>query len=51
VIIALLAILVPVLCLVLIGSLCVFVIRKTGRLVFGKPSSLNYVARADLRKP
>ncbi len=33
---ALLAILVPVLCLVLVASLCIFVVRKAGRLVFGK---------------
>ena len=38
VITALLAILVPVLCLVLIGFLCCFVIVKAGRLVFGKRS-------------
>jgi hypothetical protein len=45
IIIALLAIIVPILCLVLIKSLCIFVIRKAGRLVFGKWSSLNYVVR------
>ena len=33
---ALLAILIPILCLVLIGFLCVFVIRKVGRLIFGR---------------
>jgi hypothetical protein len=33
---ALLAILVPILCLALIGFLCIFVIRKAGRLIFGK---------------
>ena len=51
IIIALLAILVPILCLALIGFLCIFVIRKAGRLVFGKRSSVNYVARQGLRKP
>jgi len=43
IVIAVLAILVPILCLALIGFLCVLVIRKTGRLVFGKKPSLNYV--------
>jgi len=43
IIIALLAILFPILCLALVGFLCVFVIRKAGRLVFGKKSSLNYM--------
>ncbi len=38
---ALLAILVPILCLALIAFLCIFVIRKVGRLVFGKRLSLN----------
>lgn len=33
---ALLAILVPVLCIVLIGLLCFFVFRKVGRLIFGR---------------
>jgi len=33
---ALLAILVPILCLVLIGFLCVYVIRKAGRFIFGR---------------
>ncbi|MGZ3536326.1 MAG: DUF4126 domain-containing protein, partial [Thermodesulfobacteriota bacterium] len=33
---ALLAILVPILCLALITFLCIFVIRKAGRLLFGK---------------
>src|SRR4030043_1259724 len=32
---SLLAILVPILCLALIGFLCIFVIRKAGRVVFG----------------
>jgi len=36
IIIALLAIFVPILCLALIGFLCIFVIRKAGRLVFGR---------------
>src|SRR5512139_2216736 len=36
---ALLAIFVPILCLALIACLCIFVIRKTGRFVFGKGSS------------
>ena len=48
---ALLAILAPLLCLVLIALLCVLVMRKTGRLIFGKRSSLNDVARQGLRKP
>jgi hypothetical protein len=43
IVIAVLAILVPILCLALIGFLCVLVIRKAGRLVFGKKPSLNYV--------
>ncbi len=38
---ALLAILVPILCLALITFLCIFAIRKAGRLVFGKRLSLN----------
>ena len=50
IIIALLAVLVPILCLALIVFLCIFVIRKAGRLVFGKTSSLNYVVRGGLRK-
>jgi len=33
---ALLAVLVPILCLILIASLCIFVILKAGRLVFGR---------------
>jgi hypothetical protein len=33
---ALLAIIVPILCLVLIALLCIFVIRKAGRLFFGR---------------
>ena len=33
---ALLAILVPVLCLVLVAFLCIFVIRRAGRLLFGR---------------
>ncbi len=33
---AILAILVPIFCLALIAFLCIFVIRKAGRLVFGK---------------
>jgi len=33
---ALLAIAVPVLCLGLLGLLCFFIIRKTGRLLFGR---------------
>jgi hypothetical protein len=48
---ALLAILAPILCLVLIALLCIFVMRKTGRLIFGKRSSLNAVTRQRLRKP
>src|SRR5512136_2735717 len=51
IIIALLAILVPIFCLALIGFLCIFVIRKAGRLVFGKTSSLNYDVAGKLRKP
>lgn len=38
---ALLAIVVPILCLVLIATLCVFVFRKAGRLVFGKRLPAN----------
>jgi len=41
IIIALLAILVPILCLALIASLCIFVMRKAGRLVFGNRLSVN----------
>ena len=48
---AFLAILVPVLCLVLIAFLCIFVIRKAGRFVFGKRASVNHVARQGLWKP
>jgi hypothetical protein len=33
---ALLAIFVPILCLALIALLCIFVIRRAGRLVFGR---------------
>ena len=33
---ALLAILAPILCLALIAFLCIFVIRKVGRLIFGR---------------
>jgi len=51
IIIAVLAILVPILCLVFIGFLCIFVIRKAGRLVFGKKPSLNCVVGTGLRKP
>ena len=46
---ALLAIFVPILCLTLIGFLCIFVIRKAGRLIFGRRSSVNYLARHDSR--
>jgi hypothetical protein len=38
---ALLAILVPILCLALIAFVCIFVIRTAGRLVFGKRSSAS----------
>jgi hypothetical protein len=38
---ALLAILAPILCLALIAFVCNFVIRKAGRLVSGKKSSVN----------
>jgi hypothetical protein len=48
---SLLAILVPFFCLALIAFLCIFVISKAGRLIFGKRSSLNYVTRQGLRKP
>lgn len=48
---ALLAILAPILCLVLIACLCVFVMRKAGRFIFGRRASLNDVARQGLRKP
>ena len=48
---ALLAILAPILCLVLIAMLCIFVMRKAGRFIFGKRSSLNCGARQGLRKP
>jgi uncharacterized protein DUF4126 len=48
---ALLAILAPILCLALIAFVCNFVIRKAGRLVSGKKSSVNFVARQGLRKP
>jgi hypothetical protein len=51
IIFALLAVLVPILCLALIGFLCVLVIRKAGRLVFGKKPSLNYVVPGGIRKP
>ncbi len=46
---ALLAIFVPVLCLALIGFLCIFALRKAGRLIFGRRSSVNYLARHDSR--
>lgn len=45
---SLLAILVPILCIALIGFLCVFVIRKAGRLVFRKRSSHKDEAHAGL---
>jgi hypothetical protein len=48
---ALLAILVPMLCLALIAFLCIYVLRKAGRLIFGKRPSLNDVAHQGLRKP
>ncbi len=48
---ALLAILVPILCLALIAFLCIFVIRKAGRLFFGKRPSTNDAAHQALRKP
>lgn len=51
VITALLAILVPVLCIALVTLLCIFVIRRGGRFVFGKKSSVEDVARGGLRKP
>ena len=41
IIIALLAILVPILCLALIAFLCIFVMRKAGRFVFGNRLSVN----------
>ena len=49
IVIALLAIFVPILCLALIAFLCIFVIRVAGRLVCGKRSSMNYAARQGLR--
>jgi hypothetical protein len=39
---ALLAILVPILCLALIAFLCIFVIRKAGRLIFRRTISRNH---------
>ena len=51
IIVALLAVFVPILCLALVASLCIFIMRKVGRLVFRKRSSLNDVARQGLRKP
>jgi len=48
---ALLAIVVPLLCLVLIASLCIAVIRRAGRLVFGKRPSVNHRGRQGVRKP
>jgi hypothetical protein len=50
IIIALLAILAPILCLALIAFLCISVMHKAGRLIFGKRSSVNYVARQGLRR-
>ena len=41
----LLALLAPVLCLALTTALCIFVIRRAGRLVFGRGSLGNYVSR------
>ena len=37
---SLLAILVPILCLVLIGAFCIWVIRKAGRLFFRRPKMM-----------
>jgi hypothetical protein len=48
---ALLAILAPILCLALIAFVFNFVIRKAIRLVSGKRSSVNDMARQGLRKP
>jgi Domain of unknown function (DUF4126) len=48
---ALLAILAPILCLALIAFVCIVVIRKAGRLVFGKRSSVSYVTHQEHRKP
>ncbi len=48
---ALLAILVPMLCLALIAFVSVFVIRMAGRFVFGRRSLVNSLARQELRKP
>ena len=47
---ALLAILVPILCLALILLVCILVIRTAGRLVFGRKSSVSDWARQELRK-
>lgn len=47
IIIALLAIVFPILCLVLIVTLGVFVIRKLGRLVFGKMSTATTSPKDD----
>jgi hypothetical protein len=41
----LLALFVPVLCVALIVFLCVFVIRKAGRLVFGRRPSADHMSR------
>ena len=38
---ALLALVVPILCMALIGILCFFVFRKAGRLIFGRMKFLN----------
>ena len=51
IIVALLAIFVPILCLAFIGFLCILIMRKVGRLVFRKRPWLNYVARQGPRKP
>jgi len=51
IIVALLAVFVPILCLALAAFLCILIMRKVGRLVFRKRPSLNYVARQGFRKP
>ncbi len=51
IVVALLAIFVPILCLGLIVFLCIFILRKVGRFVFGKRSSLSDATRQGLRKP
>jgi hypothetical protein len=51
IIVALLAIFLPIFCLALIVFLCIFIMRKVGRFVFGKRPLLNDGARQDLRKP